>query len=155
MVHARQSSTIVFLAALLSTSVAFGAALAHALELPNKLTLSLDDYFIVQQIYSGWNNLAFVLLIEIATLSAVAVLYRRTNAVWLPALAALGFVVAAQVIFWAYTFPANQATSNWTMVPETWDALRTDWEFSHLAGAVMQFLAMTAISIAALNRNNH
>jgi hypothetical protein len=43
--------------ALLATAVALGAALAHALELPNKIGMSVDTYFIVQQVYSGWNRL--------------------------------------------------------------------------------------------------
>jgi hypothetical protein len=33
-------------------------------------------------------------------------------------------VVAAHVVFWIFTFPANQLTSNWTVLPENWMALR-------------------------------
>ncbi|WP_036251994.1 hypothetical protein [Methylobacter sp. BBA5.1] len=38
----------------LFTALALAVALAHALELPNKITLSREDYLTVQQIYRGW-----------------------------------------------------------------------------------------------------
>jgi hypothetical protein len=39
--------------AMLFTAVAMAAGWAHLLELPNKMTLSHDDYLTVQQIYRG------------------------------------------------------------------------------------------------------
>jgi hypothetical protein len=45
---------IAFFIALMATALALGAALAHALELPNKIVLSRDDYFVVQKAYRGW-----------------------------------------------------------------------------------------------------
>ncbi len=152
MVQSARASRWVFLIALLAVPFALGAALAHALELPNKMALTRDDYFVVQQIYAGWNRLALVLLIEVAALAAIAVLHRNEKRVWRPAATALAFVLAAQAVFWSFTFPANEATANWTVVPENWNALRTNWEYSHLTGAVFQFLAMAALAIAVLNR---
>jgi hypothetical protein len=55
--------------------------------------------------------------------------------------------------FWTYTFPANVATENWTKVPEDWEALRWRWEYSHVAGAVCQILAMCGLIVAVLARN--
>jgi hypothetical protein len=43
---------------------------------------------------------------------------------------ALAGLIGAQVVFWIYTYPANVATSNWTFLPETWQALRARWEYS-------------------------
>jgi hypothetical protein len=63
--------------ALLSTALALGAALAHALELPNKISLSEHEYFIVQKAYQGWDRLAFLLLVELGSMSAVAVQWRH------------------------------------------------------------------------------
>jgi hypothetical protein len=45
---------------LLFAALALAPALAHLLELPNKIGLSRDDYLIVQQIYRGWALLGFV-----------------------------------------------------------------------------------------------
>ena len=67
---------------------------------------------------------------------------------------ALGGLVGAQIVFWVWTFPANQATANWTQQPENWEALRAQWEYSHLAGAGFQALAMSALSVAVLRRNS-
>jgi len=138
--------------ALLATAIAFGAALAHALELPNKIGMPRDAYFIAQSIYSGWNRLAFVLLVQLLGILAVIVLHRRESRVLWPTLVALGGLVAAQIVFWTWTFPANQATANWTRQPESWEALRWQWEYSHLAGAGFQLLAMIALILAVLRR---
>jgi hypothetical protein len=58
----------------------------------------------------------------------------------------------AQAVFWVWTFPANIATENWTIAPPNWEALRAQWEYSHLAGAGFQVLTMCALIVAALAR---
>jgi hypothetical protein len=141
-----------FFVALLATALALGAALAHALELPNKIGMSREDYFVVQQVYAGWNRLAYLLAVELIGMLTVIMLYRAEPRVLSFALVALGCLLAAQAVFWMFTFPANQATSNWTLQPANWDALRRQWEYSHLAGAAFQSLAMAALIIAVLRR---
>lgn len=148
----RTGSDSAFFFALMATALAMGAALAHALELPNKMPLSRDEYFIVQKIYAGWNQLAYLLAIELAAIIAVITVHRREARVWLPALAALGGLVAAQILFWLYTFPANRATGNWILQPENWEDLRREWEYSHLGGAAFQVFAMAMLVIAVLRR---
>jgi hypothetical protein len=146
------SQNIAFFIALLATALALGGALAHALELPNKIGMSREDYFIVQRAYDGWNRLAYLLAVELAGMLAVIWLYRAQPRVLWPALAALVCFFIAQAIFWIWTFPANQATSNWTTQPDDWERLRREWEYSHLAGALFQTLAMMALIIAVLRR---
>jgi len=73
---------------------------------------------------------------------------RRQPRVFGPALLAVLCLTAAQIIFWTYTFSANVATENWTKVPENWEALRWQWEYSHAAGAVCQILAMCGLIVA-------
>ena len=143
---------LVFFVALLATALALGAALAHALELPNKIGLPRDEYFIVQKAYRGWNQLAYLLLIEAVSMVAVAVLSRREPQVLWPTIMAILCLVAAQAVFWAFTYPANVATQNWTAIPENWEALRRRWEYSHAVGAAFQVLAMSSLIIAALAR---
>jgi hypothetical protein len=53
-------------------------------------------------------------------------------------------------MFWIFTFPANVATDNWTVVPDNWQALRGQWEYSHAAGAGFQLLAMSSLIVASL-----
>jgi hypothetical protein len=98
---------------------------AYALELPNKIGLSQTHYLIVQQLYAGWSRLAYLLVIELVSMITVAVLSRAEPRVFWPVIAAIVFLLAAQVLFWMFTYPANAATRNWTIVPENWFALRT------------------------------
>ena len=141
-----------FFLALLSTALAMGAALAHALELPHKIGLDREAYFTVQQIYAGWNRLAFLLIVEVLAIAAVIGLGWHEPYVRGFAAAALAGLIAAQAVFWLYTQPANVATQNWTVMPEAWAALRRQWEYSHLAGAGFQTLAMAMLILAARSR---
>jgi hypothetical protein len=147
--HARN---IAFFVALMATALALGAALAHALELPNKLGMSREQYFVVQRVYDGWSRLAYLLMVQLGGIVAVIWLYRSEPSVMKPVLAALASLVAAQAIFWIWTFPANQATANWTAQPDDWARLRRQWEYSHLAGAMFQLLAMVSLVVAVLRR---
>ena len=125
-----------FFAALMSTAVALGASLAHLFELPNKIDLGRDAYFTVQGIYRGWNQLAYVLAIEFVSIIAIIILSRDARRVRLWAAVALLSLVAAQAVFWTFTYPANVATNNWTAIPADWEKLRRQWEYSHAAGAI-------------------
>jgi hypothetical protein len=145
----------IFFIAILSTALAMAAAGAHALELPNKMALSGTDYFVVQRIYRGWDALGFLLLVELVSLIAAAVFSRRTPGVFRAVLVSILALILAQAVFWAFTFPANVATNNWTQQPENWETLRAQWEYSHLAGAGFQLVALIAIIIAALLRTQY
>lgn len=142
-----------FFIALMSTAIALSAGLAHMFELINKMALDREAYFTVQQIYAGWNLFAVALLIEFVAILAVIVLHRRQRIPVIAASLALGGLIGAQVIFWTYTFPANAATRNWTVQPENWEALRDQWEYSHLAGALFQLVAMAALIVALIARD--
>jgi hypothetical protein len=143
---------IVLFVALLSTAVALSGALAHLFSLPNKIGLTSTEYFIVQKAYAGWNRFAFVLALPFFSILATIWLFRRRPLVIRCAVAALICLVAAQSLFWIYTYPANVATENWTVVPADWELLRDRWEYSHAGGAVFQLLAMAALIVAALAR---
>lgn len=66
------------------------------------------------------------------------------------ALGAFVLMAATLAIFFAWTFPANQATANWTSVPANWQALRTHWEYAHAAGAVLTFVAFCLVAWSVL-----
>jgi hypothetical protein len=50
----------IYFLTLLFAALALGPAMAHLLELANKINISREDYLTVQQIYRGWNLLAVV-----------------------------------------------------------------------------------------------
>lgn len=141
---------VVFFIAALASALAMGAALAHALELPNKIGLSAEAYFTVQKAYNGWDRLGFLLLVELLSLVALAVLSRHEPRVLWPVLTAIACLLAAQALFWIYTFPANAATHNWTVIAADWQSLSRQWEYSHAGGAGLQILAVSSVIVALL-----
>lgn len=149
----RRFHDVAFFVALFATGLALGAAMAHALELANKIGMSREDYFVVQRVYFGWSRLGILIAVEFAAMLALAILYRRQRRVLWPTLAAVACLIAAQIVFWAFTFPANQATADWTVQPDDWQALRRQWEYSHLAGAGLQGFAMASLIVAVLGRD--
>ncbi|MBA1347688.1 hypothetical protein [Rhizobium sp. WYCCWR 11146] len=54
------------------------------------------------------------------------------------------------VIFMVITQPANAATESWTVQPENWESLRTQWEYSHAVNAVITLLAFCCATLASL-----
>jgi hypothetical protein len=112
----------------------------------------IGEYFIVQKIYSGWNRLAFLLLVQLAAIVATIVMSRGAARVLWTAVVALVSLLSAQAVFWIFTYPANVATENWTVMLQHWDVLRTQWEYSHAAGAAFQTIAMASLIVAVLAR---
>lgn len=137
---------------LLAAALAMGGALAHALTLPNKIMMDQVDYFAAQQAYRGWNQLGFLLSVEMTGMIALLVSYRRSGPIRWRIVAALACLVLAIATFWTFTFPANLATGSWQRVPADWEALRDLWEFSHLAGAAFQVLALCFMLLALQRR---
>ena len=86
---------------------------------PNKIGLPREEYFIVQKAYRGWN------LPRLAPGGAGPGAARRRDLggaagewrVMVFTLLALTCVLAAQGgVFWTFTYPANVATANWTIL---------------------------------------
>jgi ribose/xylose/arabinose/galactoside ABC-type transport system permease subunit len=142
--------TVAQFLAIVLTALALVPAGAHLSELLNKIDLSQEEYFVVQSIYRGWALFGIVLFGALAANLILAVLVRRQRApFWLALLASL-LVAATLVIFFTWTYPANQATSNWTVVPENWQELRLQWEYAHVTNAVLTFLALCAVTLSVL-----
>lgn len=123
---------------------------AHFFELPKKIALSQEPYFIVQGIYRGWALFGIVIFGAIFASLASAFTFPRGTKAFGFALSAFILMIAGLAIFFAWTLPANQATNNWTMVPANWEQLRAQWEYSHAAAAIADFLALCAMTLALL-----
>jgi hypothetical protein len=141
--------TIRFLA-LLFTSLALAPALAHLLELPNKIDLSRDDYLTIQQIYRGWALLGFVVAGALISNLILTIMVRKKPRAFALTLIAFLCILGTQVVFWTYTYPANQETNNWTTLPANWLELRRQWEYSHAASAALNLLALISLILSAL-----
>lgn len=142
--------TVQFLAIVIA-ALALVPSGAHLAALPSKIVLPQADYFTVQGIYRGWALLGLLWPAAIIANTSLAILVRAQAAPFrLAVLGALCFVLALAVFF-IWTQPANQATRNWTAVPETWDTLRRQWEYSHAANTVIVFAALCLTVLSVLS----
>jgi hypothetical protein len=143
---------IVQFLAIVFTALALVPGGAHLFALPNKIGMARDAYFTAQQIYAGWALLGIVLFGALLINLVLTVMSRGEYPTFRFALLGFLLVAATLVIFFTWTFPANQATSNWTEAPANWEALRTQWEYSHAANAVLTFIALCSVTLAALTK---
>jgi hypothetical protein len=141
---------IVQFLALALTALALVPSGAHLFALPGKISLGAEQYFIVQNIYRGWSLFGIVLIGALIANLALALLLRGRGAPF--ALALFGFfcIALTLVVFFIWTFPANQATNNWTTIPNDWEQLRRQWEYSHAANAVVTFAAFCSVALSLL-----
>lgn len=137
---------LAFLAPVL-TALALVPGGAHLFALPNKIGLGEADYFTTQQVYRGWAWLGVVLFAALGA-NLLFALRLRGQRGFGAALLASALIAATLVVFFVWTFPANQATENWTAAPANWRELRAQWEYSHAVNAGLMFLALCA-SVAA------
>ena len=131
------------------TALAFVPSGAHLFELPNKIGLVQEHYFVVQAVYRGWALFGIVIFAAIGLNLLLAVMLWRRDRTCRPSLAAGLIMAATLVIFFAWTYPANQATANWTLATPDWEKLRTQWELSHAANAVLTFIALCCATFSA------
>jgi hypothetical protein len=68
------------------------------------------------------------------------------------ALASFQLITANLAIFFVWTFPTNQATNIWAVVPNNWNELRIQWGYSHAANAVASFAALVCVVIVVLRQ---
>ena len=136
--------------AVVMTGLALIAPGAHLYELSNKIVLARDQYFVVQSIYSGWWIAGLLLPLSFLINVALAWVSRESRIASVLALGAALCTVINMMIFYFFTYPANVATNNWTVIPEDWETLRRQWELSHAANAGIAFIAFCLSTAAAL-----
>jgi hypothetical protein len=142
--------TIQFLAIIVS-ALALVPSGAHLAALPNKIGMAQAEYFTAQGIYIGWVILGWLWPAALTTNALLAVTVRAQLWPFWFAVAAAACFVLMFAIFLTWTQPANQATQNWTIMPDNWETLRRQWEYSHAANAVIVFLAVCLSTLSALS----
>lgn len=136
--------------ALVLTALALIPAGAHLFALPNKIGLAQEQYFIAQNIYRGWALFGAVLLGSLIANLLLAVMLRGRAAPFVFAVVAFLCMAATLAVFFIWIYPANQATDNWTTIPENWAQLRLQWEYSHAGNALVTFVAFCAVTLSVL-----
>ena len=136
--------------AVILTALALVPSAAHLFELPHKIGLPEQQYFIVQSIYRGWALFGVVICAAIsANLLLASMIWRRGKPFWLNLAAAL-ILAGTLLVFFEWTYPANHATNDWIVVTTDWEKLRSQWEFSHAANAVLTFIAFCCAVLSAI-----
>jgi hypothetical protein len=132
--------------AIVLTALALVPAGAHFFELPNKIGLDQQAYFTVQAVYRGWALFGFVLIGALLANAALTLLLAFRRRPYRLPLLAFVLIAATLVIFFLWTYPANQATSNWSLPTPNWATLRLHWEYAHAVNAVLTFIALCLLT---------
>lgn len=145
-----QGADGVRLAALIFVALALVPAGAHLASLLNKINRAPEAYLIMQQAYNGWALFGIVVFGALLTTALHTILvWRQRGPFWL-SLAAFLLIVATQIVFWTFTYPANAATNNWTVVPANFEDWRQQWEYSHAMNAILTLVAFILLVLSVL-----
>ncbi|MER8978079.1 hypothetical protein [Mesorhizobium sp. M0870] len=131
-------------------ALAFVPAAAHFFAMFNKMKLDGPNYLAAQRAYDGWSLFGIVVLGALLSTAALAILLYRASASFGLVVVAFLSIGATQFAFWTLTYPINQATRNWTVLPENWELLRRQWEYSHAIAAGLNALALLVLFLSAL-----
>ena len=158
---------------LILVAVAMGLALAHALELPGKLRLTRDEYFLVQPIYYPGFTIGGIAepLSVIATTVLLVLTPLASRAFWLTLMALLG-LIGMQTVYWVVTHPVNkvwmraeslkgvgaeffalgateESRPDTSSHPTDWRTLRNRWEYSYVARARLRLVSLATRVVAS------
>jgi len=125
---------------------------AHFFELANKMAMSQSEYMTVQKIYAGWSSFGVTIVATLLLTLLHTFMVRRDRTAFLLSLVAFLCLAATQGIFWAFTYPMNVASNQWTVAPADFEAVRRQWEYSHAVNAALTFAALVAITSSTLVR---
>ena len=123
---------------------------SHAASLLTKLAMTQGAYFTAQAVYSGWTLFGLASAGALAANAALAFALRKQTVPFRLMLLAVACLAGGLAIFFAFTYPANVATANWTVAPADWQALRWQWEMSHAANAALTLAGFCALCLASL-----
>jgi hypothetical protein len=132
------------------TALALIAPAAHLFELPSKIQMSEDDYFVVQRIYLGWWIVGLLLPAALILNLCLAYFVKEDGTAFWLAMTAAGLLLVNLAIFVRWTQPVNSVTDNWSLRLENWEALRQQWEYSHAVNAFVTLSAFCTTTVAAL-----
>lgn len=162
MLHAVQILAIVL------TALAMAPALAHAFEFAGKKRLDGNTYVAVQAIYyPGFTLLGIAEPGALVVIVVLLFLMPRHGPAFVLTALALICVLGMQAVYWVITHPTNRY---WLAGAETtlsktgtrffaigsaahgadWTNLRNRWEYSHIARAVLSFLAFVLLTLSAV-----
>ncbi len=135
-------------------ALSLAPALGHLLELPAKMTYDGTLWVTLQQtLYGAFGTVggAFEIGAVITTVVlAILVRHRRPAFGW--TLFAAVCMVAMHAAFWIWLAPVNStiAAISLDALPANWMDLRSQWEYTHAARAIIQIIALAALVFSVL-----
>ena len=139
---------------LMFVALSLAPALAHLLEMPAKMRYEGPLWLTISQtLYGAFGAVggAFEVAAVFTTVVLVLLVRRRHPAFGWTLLAALCMLLA-HAAFWIWLAPVNAtvAASTLATLPENWTALRSQWEYTHAARAVLQAVALGALAFSVV-----
>lgn len=144
-------SKIVSFISLFFTALALCPYVAHLMAFPNKMEMTKEEYFIAQQVYSGWSYSSILILLSFMSTIVLSILAKDDDRVLRFSLGGAFCIGMSLMVFFVFTFPANQITRNWTVQPQSWEDLRIQWEYSHAFNAVLYMAAEALLIMSVLS----
>jgi hypothetical protein len=123
---------------------------SHLASLISKMRLSPEQYMTAQRAYDSWSLFGIPIIAALVLTLWHSYLVRGNGAALLLSLISFLCLAATQVIFWVYTLPMNAVTQGWTVMPDQFETVRRQWEYSHAVSAVLAFAALITITLSAL-----
>ena len=135
------------------TALSLGPALGHLLELPAKMAYEGAVWLrISQTLYATFGTVGAAFEVgAVITTVVLAILVRQRPAFGWTILAAV-CVVLTHAAYWLLLAPVNATIAGLTLetLPANWMLLRNQWEYTHAARAVLQFIALAALVYSIL-----
>lgn len=133
------------------TIVVLGLALvpsgSRLMELPGRLDLPRDEYFLIQSLDQGSLLFGLALVLGLAGTTMLTWHLRHRRLGLGLGLFSVAHMAAALLVFLIWIVPANHVTDAWTSVPTDWESLRLSWEYAHIATAILTFGAFCATAL--------
>lgn len=143
-------SKIVSFTSLFFTALALCPYVAHLMVFPNKMGMTKEEYFIAQQVYSGWSYSSILIILSFVSTIVLSILAKDHDFVLRFSLGAVFCIGMSLMVFFVFTFPANQITQDWAFLPQSWEDLRIQWEYSHAFNAVLYIAAEALLIMSVL-----
>jgi hypothetical protein len=149
---------ICYFATLVLTALLMGTSFAHALEMPQKLSVDGQTWLTFQ--HTLYPYFAYIggpvelgAIVAAGFLSYLVRAHRR--ALFLALGAVICLAIAFFVVWLGFTNPVNAQTAKWTAasMPADWAHWRNQWEYSHLARFALHLIAFGALVTALLRRS--
>lgn len=142
------------LVTILFIALSLTPALGHLLELPAKMTYDAALWLTVSQtLYGAFGTIGgFFEVGAVVTAVVLTILVRHRHPAFGWTLLGALCVAAAHAAFWIWLAPVNATVAGLTLetLPTDWMDLRNRWEYTHAARAVLQFIALAALTFSVL-----